>query len=149
MLPEASHPREVVLELGELDLELAFGAAGVLGEDVEDQLGAIDDARRQRILEVALLGRVELVIDQEGLGSGFRELRLQLPELPFPHVAALVGSRTALDQLTDGLHSGGTRKLTQLIELVLLVDPWSQHGDDESPLRLRARSGIRLALSHD
>ena len=57
MLPHSPHARKVVLELRELDLELALGAAGMLGEDVEDQLGAVDDARRQRILEVALLRR--------------------------------------------------------------------------------------------
>ena len=45
VLPQAAHAREVVLELRELDLELAFGAARVLGEDVEDQLRAVDDAR--------------------------------------------------------------------------------------------------------
>jgi hypothetical protein len=45
VLPEAAHAREVVLELGKLDLELALGATRMLGEDVEDQLRAIDDAR--------------------------------------------------------------------------------------------------------
>ena len=34
--PQAAHPREVVLELRQLDLELALGAVGVGGEDVED-----------------------------------------------------------------------------------------------------------------
>src|SRR5262249_19212292 len=34
--PQAAHPREVVLELGQLDLELARGAGRVGGEDVED-----------------------------------------------------------------------------------------------------------------
>jgi len=44
VLPQAAHPREVVLELGQLDLELALGARRVLGEDVEDQLRPVDDA---------------------------------------------------------------------------------------------------------
>ena len=44
VLPLPAHPRQVVLELRELDLELALGADGVLGEDVEDQLRAVDDA---------------------------------------------------------------------------------------------------------
>ena len=43
VLPHAAHARQVVLELRELDLELALGADGVLGEDVEDQLRAVDD----------------------------------------------------------------------------------------------------------
>src|SRR6185503_9443209 len=44
VLPQAAHPREVVLELGQLDLELALGARRVLREDVEDQLRPVDDA---------------------------------------------------------------------------------------------------------
>ena len=44
-----------VLQLGELDLQLAFGAARALGEDVEDQAHAVDDPAFERALEVALL----------------------------------------------------------------------------------------------
>ena len=53
------------IELRELDLELPLGADRVLGEDVEDQLGPVDDPGRERILERTLLGRVELVVDDE------------------------------------------------------------------------------------
>jgi len=45
VLPHPAHPRQVVLELGELDLELPLSRDGVLREDVEDQLGAVDDPR--------------------------------------------------------------------------------------------------------
>ena len=51
MLPHASHAREVVFELRELDLELAFRRPCVLGEDVENQLRAVDDTRAELILE--------------------------------------------------------------------------------------------------
>ena len=51
VLPHAPHPRQVVLELRELDLELPLGADGVLGEDVEDQLRPVDDTGRERVLE--------------------------------------------------------------------------------------------------
>jgi hypothetical protein len=57
VLPHAAHPREVVLELRELDLKLSLGAVGVLGEDVQDQLRAVDDACFQRILQASLLRR--------------------------------------------------------------------------------------------
>src|SRR5439155_26632498 len=55
VLPQPAHARQVVLELGELDLELALGRDRVLGEDVEDQLRPVDDARVERVLEVPLL----------------------------------------------------------------------------------------------
>src|SRR5205807_4469854 len=69
VLPHPPHPRQVVLELRELDLELSLGADGVLGEDVEDQLGAVDDPRLERVLERSLLRRAQLVVDDKHLRS--------------------------------------------------------------------------------
>src|SRR6476661_3807564 len=70
VLPHPPHPREVVLELRKLDLELSLGADGVLGEDVEDQLRAVDDPRLERVLERPLLGRAQLVVDDQDLCLG-------------------------------------------------------------------------------
>src|SRR5262249_57945131 len=78
VLPHPAHPRQVVLELRKLDLELSLGADGVLREDVEDQLRAIDDARLQRVLEVALLRGLELVVDDERLCTEPAEGLLEL-----------------------------------------------------------------------
>ncbi len=69
VLPHAAHPRQVVLQLRELDLQLPLGAHGMLGEDVEDQLRAVDHAGVESVLERALLGRVELVVDEQHVGS--------------------------------------------------------------------------------
>ena len=44
VLPHAAHALEVVLQLRELDLELARRRVGVQREDVEDHAGAVDDA---------------------------------------------------------------------------------------------------------
>ena len=98
MLPHAPHPRQVVLELRELDLELALGAARVLGEDVEDQLRSVDDARLEQVLEAPLLGRVELVVDEQRLGLGLGEGVLQLLELPLADVCARVRAGAGLDE---------------------------------------------------
>src|SRR4051794_17488647 len=47
-----------VAELGQLDLGLPLGGLGVLGEDVEDQGGAVDDLDLEPVLEVPeLAGR--------------------------------------------------------------------------------------------
>ena len=47
--PQPAHAGEVVLELGELDLQLALGRVGVVGEDVEDRRGAVDDRDAERL----------------------------------------------------------------------------------------------------
>ena len=85
VLPHAPHARQVVLELRQLDLELPLGAHGVLGEDVEDQLRAVDHARVERVLEVALLRRIELVVDEQALGLARRRTRsFSSSSLPLP-----------------------------------------------------------------
>ena len=66
--PQAAHAREVVLELRELDLELALGAVRVAGEDVEDHRRAVDDRQAELGLEVALLARRELVVAGDDVG---------------------------------------------------------------------------------
>ena len=66
--PEPAHAREVVLELGELDLELALGRAGVVGEDVEDDRRAVDHRHVELLLEVALLARQQLVVAGHEVG---------------------------------------------------------------------------------
>src|SRR5207247_11125541 len=81
VLPEPAHARQVVLELRELDLELALGADGVLREDVEDQLRAVDDACLERVLEGTLLDGAELVVDEQHLRPGAWIDLLQLGEL--------------------------------------------------------------------
>jgi hypothetical protein len=67
-----------VLQPGELDLQLALGAARALAEDVQDQLGAVEHADLPQPLEVALLDRGDLVVedDQTGVVGGDRRADL-------------------------------------------------------------------------
>ena len=56
----------------------------VLGEDVEDQLRAVDDACLQGVLERALLDGVELVVHEEHLGVGVLVTRFSSSSFPLP-----------------------------------------------------------------
>src|SRR5207247_1988886 len=58
-----------VRELRQLDLELAFGAARALGEDVEDERGAVDHLDAERLAEVALLDRRERIVGDEQIDA--------------------------------------------------------------------------------
>ena len=148
VLPHASHPRKVVFELRELDLELSFGAPGVLREDVEDELGAIDDARLQRILERALLGGAELVVDEQDLGLRPGVRLLELRELALADEGARIRVGAVLHELADRSHTRGARELAKLGELALAVDPFREHTDDEAALGLRLGAGIGLPNRH-
>ncbi len=149
MLPQPAHARQVVLELRELDLELAVGAACVLREDVEDQLCPVDDARLQGVLERPLLRWAELLVDEEHLRARPGVRVLQLTELALAHERARVGMRAMLDDLRHGRDTGGARELAQLGELLLAVDALREHSDDEPALRLRPGRRIGLAYGHD
>src|SRR4029453_16937908 len=66
MLPLPDEPRQQVRELSQLDLQLALHGAGALGEDVEDQRGAVDDANTEGAAQVPLLyGRERVVGDHQ------------------------------------------------------------------------------------
>ena len=62
---EPDQPRQQVLQLRELDLQLAFARPRAPREDVEDQLRAIDDLAVERLLEVAQLRRRQLVVEDD------------------------------------------------------------------------------------
>src|SRR5829696_7279799 len=51
----AYQPRHQILQLGKLDLELAFTSPGAPGENIEDQLRSVENLAIERLLEVAQL----------------------------------------------------------------------------------------------
>src|SRR3954465_14267830 len=147
-LPHPPHSRQVVLQLRELDLELPLGAHGVLGEDVEDQLRPVDDARVQGVLERALLRRRQLVVDEQRLGARLAVGGLQLLQLALADVRTAVGQLPVLRQLADRLDSGRARELTELGEPLLGLDALRQDCENESALRRGAGRRIGLAMGH-
>ena len=118
VLPQAPHARQVVLELRQLDLELALRAACVLREDVEDQLRAVDDTRLQLVFQGPLLCRAQLVVDEQRFGVGVGERLRQLRQLPLPDERARIRVRAILDDLADRLDARRPRELRELAELV-------------------------------
>ncbi len=56
-----------MLELRQLDLQLALVGAGALGEDVEDQPRTREHTALQSLLEIAFLARRKIVIEDRDL----------------------------------------------------------------------------------
>ena len=155
MRPQAAHARHVVLELGELDLELALGRVGVAGEDVEDHGRAVEHRQVERRLEVALLARGQLVVGDDEVGVRRLQQRLELLDLARPEVE--VGMRLVADlhHVADGGDAGGPQQLAQLGQLVGLRRGGEHEGTLPCPsgaLR-RCVAGLGLAavagLLHD
>ena len=138
--PQPAHAGHVVLELRELDLELALGRVGVRGEDVEDHGRAVDDRQVERLLEVALLARGQLVVAGDDVRVGALRELLQLLDLALAEVVVRVRVLAVLDELADDRHSGGAQELAELGEVV----PVGHHAHDERALLGAARGGIRV-----
>ena len=105
MRPQAAHAGHVVLELGQLDLELALGRVGVAGEDVEDHRGAVEHGQVELGLEVALLARGQLVVGDHEVGVRGLQLRLELLDLAGAEVEVGVRLVADLHDLADGGHA--------------------------------------------
>src|SRR5581483_2872947 len=113
-----------------------LAGARVLGEDVEDQLGAVEHAGVERLLQVALLPRRELVVADHHV-----ELQVAAQRPPLRDLAGAVVERgvrlvAALDLGADHLGAGGAGQLGHLVELrgELLVVGAGQLGGDQEDL---------------
>ncbi len=60
-----------MLKLCQFHLQLTFMAAGSLPEDIENQPGSVNYPNLQCILKVALLGRGQGMIENDGVGTKF------------------------------------------------------------------------------
>src|SRR5262249_26415435 len=109
----------------ELDLQLALGRVGVVGEDVEDHRGAVDHRDAERRLQIALLAREQLVVagDQVRVGGG--DFGFQLLEAAAAEIAVGVGLGPLLGGDPGGGDAGGAQQLLQLgqgLALLAAVD---------------------------
>ena len=117
--PHPSQPRQLVLELRQLDLEAAFVGLGVQGEDVEDQARAIDDLGLDGLFEGALLGGRKLVVgDQDGV-AGLRLCGDELVDLALADVPVGVDMAAVLPLRADDLGAGGVGQAGQLGDRLL------------------------------
>ena len=101
--------------LGQLNLELSLAGAGVAGEDVEDEGGAVDDLFAELFFEVALLGWTEFVVEDNDVGL---KLVLKVANFLQLSLADVVGGglfEALMDSCGD-LRSGGVGKLGEFLE---------------------------------
>ncbi len=132
--PAAHQARGQMLELGQLDLQFALVAAGALREDVEDQTDAVDNAAVQRLLQVALLRRRQLVVERHNRGPLFAHRGGELGDLAATGEGGRVRALALALHDRDDLQAGACRKLLQLGQPRLVI------GSPKSRLTSTARS---------
>src|ERR1039457_7193623 len=136
--PETRQARQQMLELSQLDLELALAGAGALGENVENERGAVEDLAIEGPLQIATLGRGKLVIKDDGI-----DIRLVANPGEFLRLAfADVGGRARRGQLLDAVADdfaarggGQLRKLLQRIAQVATLPGFEFYSYEEDPFR--------------
>ena len=151
-LAPAPEPRQPVPQQRQLDLRLALLAGGVLGEDVEDHRGAVDGGAPEQLLEVELLGRRELVVEDDRVAVDLEGDLAQLLGLALADVVRRVGRVAPLHDPGDLVGAGGVDELRQLVERrVDVVERLVAEGDaDEDDLLAEGaldelgRGGMRL-----
>ena len=106
MGPQLLEPRQRILQLRQLHRQAGLVGAGPRGEDVEDHLGAVKNLRLQLLLEVADLGRREVVVEDHDVGVVVGDEPGQLRHLPLAEIGRLIGALTPLRHLGDDLRPG-------------------------------------------
>ena len=109
-------PGKQVFELCEFDLYFAVGALGVLGEDVQDQLGAVKHFQLGHVGDGPELRGIHILVEYQDVGGELHGTQDQVFHLAPAHQEARVELFAAL---YDGVHhaqAGGRRQLSQLFQ---------------------------------
>ena len=117
----AAQPLLHVVELGELDLRLALLGLRVLGEDVEDQRGPVDDLDLEPVLQVAELAGRELTVEDHRVGAAGGHDLAEAVDLAAADVGRRVGLAAPLVDRVQDLGAGGLGEQGQLGHGVLGV----------------------------
>ena len=117
--PQPGQAWQLVLELGQLDLETALVGLRVQREDVEDEPAAVDDLDVEQLLERTLLGRRQLVVGDEDVEPGLALRGDELLGLAFADVPVRIHVAAVLPFGADDVGAGSRREVRELRERVL------------------------------
>jgi hypothetical protein len=108
-----------------------------LGENVEDQAGAVDHPAFGQLLEIALLYRAERVVDENDVGVERGAVFAQFLSLSGTDEIAWTGSFDARGETADDARAGRARQLGEFVEGKRIGTAW----------RLRLQQERALAFS--
>src|ERR1035441_453354 len=105
----AGEAGQQVIQLRKLHLEAAFAGSRARGKDVQNELGAVDDLGVYQLLEVALLGGREVVVEDHHVGAAESDGGRDLFHFATANEGGGVRSRTRLIHFFDnpGSRAGG------------------------------------------
>ena len=137
MVPHCSKTRIGVLQLGDFHLKLGGVGRGPVGEDVEDELAAVDHLALRGLLHRPDLARREVVVKDDQRGPGRSDQVGQLARLALAEKRPSAGLVARLDQLADHDGPRGLREFPQLAERIVRIEELSRqvYGGKHRPFR--------------
>src|SRR5690606_36281052 len=134
--PHAGQARQTVLQLRQLDLETPLVRLRATREDVEDERRSVDHLELERLLEVALLRRGEVAVDEDHVVVQLVEQLHDLLQLALADEGGRMRMTKLLDHRAHDLDVDRLGEARQLLEgilrrprLVLRLD-----GNEKRPL---------------
>lgn len=121
--PAAHQASRQMAQLRQLNLQLTFMGTRPLGEDIQNQPGAIDDAALAQTFQVALLRWRQRVVEQHDGGLGFSDGLGNFLRLAFADKIFGMGSFAATGNYAQRLYAGGGDqrfKLAQIFAIFFL-----------------------------
>ena len=131
-------PRQQILQLRQLDLQLAFAGPRPASEDVEDELRAIDDLAIDFGFDLPQLRRRELVVEDDEIGVGFGARRGERLDLSASEKGRGIRLRPLLQDAEDDLGACRLREAGEFLERAFGI---------EAPLRPGHKAHQRRALT--
>lgn len=111
--------RQEVIELCELYLQLSFASTGTGSEEVEDELGAIQNFKLKFPFEIALLGGRQFAIEENCVGGKSSGESGDLSNLAFADQGCPIGMVANLNEVTGNGGTGTFSENRQFLEGIL------------------------------
>ena len=115
-------PRQQILQLRQLHLQLPFTGARVPGKNIENQLRAIDHPHMQNVFNVSLLRGGKIVVKDDELGPGRTGRGRDFFQLALADDGGRIRLIFRLQKLPRHLAAGTESQLAQLIQRFLRAE---------------------------
>ncbi len=107
-------PRQHVIQLRQLDLQLALAASCMARENIENQLRSVDHPAFSRLFYVALLHRREVAVEDDERRFVRRGFGADFIQLAAPHQRCGVSGVSHLENSSSDFRSRAARQFNQL-----------------------------------
>ncbi|GBC97471.1 hypothetical protein HRbin16_03294 [bacterium HR16] len=139
----AHQARQLVGQSRQLYLQFPLAGVGALGENAQDELGAVYHARLQDVLEVALLQRRQVIVYNDHIGVDLAYLRKEQFRLAPADEGSGIRAGTSLSVLANYFQTGGVAQGAQLFLDVAVQFRVGVHEDEEGTLAFLHRMQSR------